>query len=134
MKLIATVLILSAAAVAQSAPSNAARIARYQGVLPPHPSATATAPEQDVTLTIHLSADLATALEKDRLETMNPDGSAIAPTITDQILLKLQQTYFRQVMVRFPSPSLQAAQEAARTAQKAADDAATQAARAPKKP
>lgn len=92
---------------------------------------TGSVPEQDVTLVIHISSDLATAIEKDRrdyyLSMQDPSGITSLvprmPTLADQILLHLTLGYFQQVKQAYPAASVKDAEEALRAAQKKHDDA-----------
>ena len=110
----------------------------------PQPSTlmTAPAPEQDITITIHISSDLATAIEKHRRDTYkavvnDANGSVslqpVNATIQDQVIAALVQGYFSQVMRQYPSASIKKAQDAAAAAQKAASDAAAAGAAVQKK-
>ena len=90
-----------------------------------------TLPAQDITITIHVSSEMATALEKKRVDNfmgvVNPNNSmSLQPkfkTLADQILFDMRP-YFTQVLATYPGASVKAAQDAAATAQKAAQDAA----------
>lgn len=92
-------------------------------------------PEQDITITIHVSSALATALEKRRRDDFAPvthaDGStSLDPkqqTLADVIVFDLR-SYFAQLLQRYPAPNIKAIQDAAAAAQKAVQDEADKAA------
>lgn len=92
---------------------------------------TTSEPEQDITLVLHISSDLATAIEKDRRDTyvsrQDAKGATLlvprSPTISDQILLHLTVGYFQQVKAAYPPPSAAAAAAELSAAQKKHDDA-----------
>jgi hypothetical protein len=102
----------------------------------PSDQMTTVLPDQDVTLTIHLSSDLATALEKHRRDvyTVKTDPSGVTTlqpvsgTLADAIVFALQHGYFTQVLKEYPSPTIKAAQDALTAAQRAAQEAASKAA------
>lgn len=104
----------------------------------PQPSAmmTTTLPAQDISITIRVSSEIATALEKRRLDHYTvvpaPDGQssilkAALPTIADQLVFDIQQAYFSPLLARYPSKIVKDAQDAATKAQQAAQEAANKA-------
>ena len=90
---------------------------------------------QDVTITIHISGELATAIEKRRRDDFAPvtqsDGSTLLAakhaSLSAQIMADMQ-SYFNQLMQRYPSESVRAAQLKAAMAMQEAQDAAAKAA------
>ncbi len=88
-------------------------------------------PEQDVTIVIHLTSAQATAIEKRRVDlwmpVQNPDGSVtLKPSqtsIPDQIIFDLKD-YLNQMLTRYPSGKVAAAQAKASAAIKEAQDLA----------
>lgn len=112
------------------------------GVQLPRPSVSVTTPlpEQDVTLTLHLTSDQATALEKLRRDQFSQvvltNGSTLLQpknaTLADQ-LTEILSNVFRGLLQQYPSDGMKAAQKAKADAAKAADDAAAAAGKLTKK-
>jgi hypothetical protein len=109
----------------------------------PVPLVATPLPEQDIALTIHVSSEMATAIENDRrryfkAQVDDATGATtyvpVLPTLADQILARLAEGYLKQVIAKYPSAALKAMQEAVTTARKAADDAAAKAVQVTKKP
>jgi hypothetical protein len=97
-------------------------------------------PAQDITITISVSAELATAIEKRRRDNFEPSSTAggvvLVPkqtTLAAQILFDMQ-AYFNQLLKQYPSVNVKIAQDAANAAIKAADKAASDAATPKLKP
>ena len=85
---------------------------------------TAVLPAQTITLTISLSSEQATQLEKRRIDQTHPvtnaDGTVsmvTAPTLADQMGFDIQRTILTGLARAYPAPSMQAAQAAAAKAQ-----------------
>jgi hypothetical protein len=115
-------------------------LALAQGPIPqrgqqiPKPSSLMAAPvaAQTVTLTIPLTSDLATAIEKHRRDTykavVNDATQAVTlqpvnPDLASQILAALRAGYFRQVLTQYPPASVDVAQKARAAQDKAIQDA-----------
>jgi hypothetical protein len=84
-------------------------------------------PQPQTTVTITLPAELATAIEQDRLATRVRDagGNVITlnGTVQEQVLYQLSKPgqYFHLVLQRYPPAAIKAAQEATTAAIQAAD-------------
>ena len=104
---------------------------------PSRPKIIEAQPQPAQSVTIHLSADLATALETLRLNTRESKTDADGVTITAPMYANLktlveaalrgQGGFFRQVLTKFPHGSIKTSQEAAVKAKQEADAAAEKA-------
>ncbi len=113
MRTIATILLLSVLALAQNPEAS-----KRPGTSPV-PLVSSPLPEQDITITVHLSSELATAIENDRRQIFvkkeDASGATILspmqPSLPDQVVFRLQD-YFRAILQRFPSSTLKGLQDA----------------------
>jgi len=136
MKLFGLILFTAILGIAQ--PANLPQRNRVQK---PSDNMTITLPEQDITVTIHVSSEIATALEKRRRDTFHAVVDEItgvtsyvpnSSTLADQLFQDMAP-YFKQLFTDYPPPSVKPAIEAAKKAEKDAEDARAKAAAVVKK-
>ena len=128
MKRILAFTILAGLALAQ--PPTQSQVGRGQ-MAAPSTSVKTDLPAQTVTITINLSADQVTALEKQRRDNFSAvvdptTGATILQPVNPDVASQLKADLgplFAQLLTRYPSASLQAAQKSASDAQKALQDA-----------